>query len=395
MAGLIDFCNTDKQRLIIEKLDKMSYAEIAKEVGSSAPTIRGLVARIKKRAALQGHSPEHDMTHTVPSTHFVKGTSTLYDEDGNVKAQWVKSSADMDRLKEFAQEYAKHVCQDFTPLPKRLAPTKKGMVDDELVVYPIGDAHIGLYCWHEDAEEDWDIEIADKIFAEGFDRLMEASPKTSEAVICNLGDWFHTDTPENVTRRGKNPLDVDGRWAKVARVGIQIMRRMIDAALEKHETVTVINAIGNHDEQTSQMLNLCLEVAYEKNPRVKIDVSPDGFHWYEFGNNLIGVHHGHKVKPEALYKVMAEDKREQSGRCEHRYWYTGHIHHQKRQDVGGQVIESFRTLIPRDTYSHSHGYRSKRDICAVTLHRQHGETLRNSLHIGAIIEQIDKDLTND
>jgi len=332
------------------------------------------------------------MTKVVPESHFVKGVSTLYGPDGEQKLQWVKSSVDSDRLKEFAVDLATGISQELTPLPP-VQLIAQNSTSEELAVYPIGDAHIGLYCWHEEVQADWDLDIAEALMTEGFLKVLAATPDTEEALICNLGDWFHTDTPANVTAASGHSLDVDTRWAKVARVGIRLMRRMIEAALQKHQLVRVINSIGNHDEQTSQLLGLTMETAYENEPRVTIDTSPDGFHWHEFGNNFIGVHHGHKCKPEQLYKVMAEDKRIECGRCEHRYWYTGHIHHQKRVDVGGQVIESFRTLIPRDQYSHTNGFRSKRDICSITLHKEFGEHRRSTINIGQIVQSLEAKLS--
>lgn len=378
---LIDFATTERQRQVCEMVDRMSLRQIGKELG-----IRWTVAQrhwqaVKKKAALQGWSPEHDMTKVCPETHYVKGTSTLYDADGVQKLQWVKTNADQDRLKEFAAELASSICESVTPTKRVKQPKKTDK--DKLAVYPIGDAHIGLYCWEEDAAEDYDLKIATQLMVNGFEAVLAATPAAEQALIVNVGDWFHTDTTENTTRRSGFHLDVDTRWAKVTRVGVGIMKYLIDAALAKHKNVRVINEIGNHDDQTSIMLGLVLEAYYSKEPRLTVDASPDVFHWHEFHQNLIGVHHGHKCKPEALYRVMAEDQREAFGRCKHRYWYTGHFHHAKKVDVGGVVMEGFRTLIPGDAHAHSSGYRSPRDICSIILDSNHGECGRVTVNVEA------------
>ena len=55
------------------------------------------LARVRKKAALQGFSPAHDWTHPVPSTHVAKGVSTYYpsqkDDEGRSigPGQWVKA----------------------------------------------------------------------------------------------------------------------------------------------------------------------------------------------------------------------------------------------------------------------------------------------------------------
>lgn len=379
---LIEFASTERQRQVCEMVDRMSFASIGKQLGIHKSAAVRHYQAVKKKAALQGWSPEYDMTKVCPETHYVKGTSTLYDADGVQKLQWVKTTADQDRLKVFATELATSICESVTPTKRTKQPKKTA--NDKLAVYPIGDAHIGLYCWDEDAAEDYDLNIATTLMTKGFDSVLTATPDAEQALIVNLGDWFHTDTTENLTRRSGHHLDVDTRWAKVTRVGVQIMKYLIDNALEKHKTVRVVNEIGNHDDQTSIMLGLVLEAYYDKEPRLTVDTSPDEFHWHEWGQNLFGINHGHKCKPEALYRVMAEDMREAFGRCKHRRFFTGHVHHHKSQDVGGLIVESFRTLIPGDAHAHSNGYRAPRDICSILFDREHGECARQTVNVEAL-----------
>jgi hypothetical protein len=360
-----------------------SQREVARTLGVHVKTVFQAIRACRRRAALKGHSPEHDMTHVCPDTHYVKGVSTLYDGDGEKRLQWVKTSVDQEKMIEFARELADSVCRDVRPAKPKAVP--KGKLDaNQLAVYPIGDAHIGLYCWTEDSEEDYDLEIAQKLMRNGFSRVLASTPNTSDALIVNLGDWFHSDNQSNVTSRSGNRLDVDTRWAKVLRTGVYVLRSMIDEALAKHRRVHVINEIGNHDDHSAVMLSTVLDAYNAKEKRLTVDTSPDCFHWYEFGQNLIGVHHGHQCKPDQLYKVMAEDKREAFGRCKHRYWYIGHVHNARRQDVGGVVVESFRTLIPRDAWTHGAGFRSGRDICSIVLDSEHGEMFRATVNVEAL-----------
>ena len=99
-----------------------------------------------------------------------------------------------------------------------------------------------------------------------------------------------------------------GRWAKVLLVGLKAMRQCIASALEHHEKVTVINAIGNHDDHSSMFLTIALSNIYESEPRVHIIDNPTITHYFDFGENLIGVHHGHTIKPDKLPLIMATDK---------------------------------------------------------------------------------------
>ena len=159
------------------------------------------------------------------------------------------------------------------------------------------------------------------------------------------------------------------------------MRRCIDKALEKHATVQVINEIGNHDDQTAVVLSLCLAQFYENNPRVVVDTSPAHFHWLRFGRCLIGVTHGNNTKPDRLPGIMAADRPQDWGETAHRYWYTGHVHHDSLKEYPGCTVETFRTLAARDAWHHMSGYRAGRDMKADVLHREHGRINRHIVGI--------------
>ena len=208
----------------------------------------------------------------------------------------------------------------------------------------------------------------------------DLSPACENAVIINLGDWYHADNQEGVTTRSGHSLDMDGRYAKMARVGIKVMRQCIESALNRHKNVRVINVIGNHEDTSSIMLSICLANVYEKEPRVTIDTSPGAFNYVRHGKVLIGCHHGHSCKPDKLPGVMATDKAKDWGETMYRYWYIGHVHHQSLKDYAGVTVESFRTLAAKDAYAHSGGYRATRDMKAIIMHKEYGEVSRKTVN---------------
>ena len=119
----------------------------------------------------------------------------------------------------------------------------------------------------------------------------------------------------------------------------------------------------------------CMSV-YENEPRVTIDGSPAKFHYWEWGRNLIGATHGDRLKVENLPAIMATDQPEAWGRTSYRLWLTGHVHHDKVKDLVGAKVESVRVLAPNDAYAAKGGYRTPRDMKAIVLHREFGETGR-------------------
>lgn len=335
-----------------------------------------------RRAARRQVNEHEDYPKEVPEGFHLRGISELRGADGEVKLRWIKSAADAEtRMLQLRDA----VLQIGEELPRAdPAPAPVNSIADLLCVYPMGDPHIGMYAWAAETGADFDLTIAERELVSAVDRLVEAAPPAEQALIINLGDFFHADSPENRTARSGHALDVDTRWPKVLSVGIRIMRRIIDRALEKHASVRVINEIGNHDDNSSIMLGLCLAAYYEREPRVDIDTSPSKFHWLEWGRNLIGVTHGNGLKRDALPGIMAADQAEAWGRTLYRYWYCGHIHHESVKEFPGCIVESFRTLAARDSWHAASGYRSDRDLRCDVLHREWGRVARNILGIRQI-----------
>jgi len=238
--------------------------------------------------------------------------------------------------------------------------------------------------WGEESGQDWDLKIATKAFTGVFKRLVNSTPSCKQAVIFNLGDYFHSDNMKGVTDRSGHVLDMDGRFAKMKRVGYKIMRMMIEHALEHHEKVRVINSIGNHDDTGAIDMAISLAEIYENEPRLTVDISPTPYHYVRFGATLIGTHHGHTTKADKLPLVMATDMASDWGEAKHRYWYTGHIHHDTMKEFSGCKVESFRTLAAKDAYATWHGYRAGQDSKAIVIHREHGEIERHTVNLDMI-----------
>jgi len=380
---------TPRQGEALTALVKYGSVLAASEyLGITPGRLRGLMSELRRRAARSGYSPGHDMTHTAPEGFHIKGVSTYYRRDPKTgesvpSGQWVKTKVDEQHKMEMLLDAVQRIAEPLSGKSVKInAPRKTDK--DTLTVYPMGDPHLGMYAWAQETGEDFDLEIAERNLIRAVDHLADLAPPSECGLVINLGDFFHTDTPLNRTARSGNPLDVDTRWSKVLSVGVRTMRRIIDRALEKHKRVRVINAIGNHDDNSAIMLSICLDQYYSNNKRVEIDTNPTAFHWYRFGKNLLGVTHGDKVKPRDLPGVMANDRKRDWGETEYRYFYTGHVHHDQLKEYPGCIVETFRTLAGTDAWHHSHGYRSGRDMKCDVLHKEYGRINRHVVGIRQI-----------
>lgn len=382
--GLDEFA-TVRQLEHLEAIRKCggNLRKAAKLLGiSDGPLSRSIIS-LRHKAAQMGVSPQHDMKHPVPDGFKVKGVSTYYDEEGKPRAQWVKSTIDQERQREILEESIRILSDEVKGLSP-IVKTPKHTTQDLLTVIPIGDPHHGLYAWALEAGDDFDSDIAKKLTLGAVDRLMSSTPDTHTCIILPLGDVFHANDQTNVTPGHKHQLDVDSRFVRVLGIGIETYRHAVLRALEKHNEVVVRFVQGNHDPQSVWALAFTIHAYFSNESRVKVDLSPSKFWFYRFGQVLIGATHGDTVKHDQLPGVMAADQPKEWGQTKHRYWYTGHVHHQSVREYPGVVCESFRTLAAKDAYAAGHGYRAGRDMVAIVHHKDHGEVERHRCDIGML-----------
>ena len=320
-----------------------------------------------------------DSGNFVSAGEVLKATSTLFDEDGKVKLQWIKSDIPKEQQLEAFKAAIDAITDSVTPRPS--VPSPSDNLEDLMSVYTIGDAHIGMLAWGPESGEDNDLVTAETNLVAAMSMLVEQSNPTKEAFIIDVGDYFHSDNSENKTAKSGNVLDVDGRYAKVLEIGLRLTTELINKALEKHEVVRWRSAIGNHNEHSALMMNQFIKAYYRLEPRVIVHDSPSMFMYHQFGKNLLGVTHGHTAKPQSLGEIMSVDCEDIWSSTKYRYWYTGHIHHQSVKEYPSCVVETFRTLAGKDAWHAGMGYRSGQDMKCITLHKNFGEVSRNTVNI--------------
>jgi hypothetical protein len=305
-------------------------------------------------------------------------TSTLFDNEGRVSAQWVIERPEEKKRVEMWQAIARGMAAD---LPReRPMPAPVTSNASLMTCYPVGDHHMGMLAWKHETGASYDLNIGEGLLNSAFRYLTDVAPATPKATIIFLGDFFHYDSPDPKTPTNGNILDADGRFPKMVRAGVRSMRAAIKMALARHHSLHVIVEIGNHDLYTSVVMMECLDNVYEDEPRVTVDTSPKHFHYFRHGSTLVGVHHGHGPKPESLPLIMATDRPDDWGQTRFRYWYTGHVHSKRAWDFPGCSVESFRILPPVDAWAANRGYRSHRSMEAIVLHDTFGEVARYSVN---------------
>jgi hypothetical protein len=355
-----------------------SYRKAAAALGVGYTPVAEAIGAAKKKAARAGYSPDHDMTRTVPDGFMVKGISTLYDKDGKQAAQWVKSTVDRERMEEIMRAAVAAMCEDIKPQEPTPAPA---VTADKLAnVYTLTDSHVGALAWHrENLQADWDLKIAERTLIGCFEHMVNAAPAAKVGIVAQLGDFLHSDGLAAVTPTSGHLLDQDGRFPKVVQAAIRILRRVVELALAKHETVVVLMAEGNHDLASSVWLRAMFQALYEHEPRVQVIDSELPYYVYQHGQTMLAWHHGHLKKNDDLPILFASQFPKIWGNTVKRYAHCGHRHHVEEKEHSGITVIQHSTLAARDAYASRGGWMSERQCTAITYHADFGQVARNTV----------------
>jgi UDP-2,3-diacylglucosamine pyrophosphatase LpxH len=392
--SLLDYCNTDRQREIVALYEQgLTMTEIARQLGGKRNIVSESYHRVAKRAALQGYSPDHDMTKTVPPGFSVKGVSTYYNDEGKPIGQWVKSQADAQMREEMLRGFVEGLCEGVKPAKPQKMPKRAKLHKDLMPSIFIGDAHIGMKAFGiETKHHDFDTKIATSQLRQAFDYLVNLAEPSEQSLFVNVGDLIHANTQHGTTVSG-TPLDNDTRHYSVMRAAAQTMAYGINLKLTKHRHVTVVMARGNHDSDAAGAVQLMLDFYYKDEPRVTVLPTHGFYHYLEYGKWLLGIHHGNSQKPASLASSMARDMAEAWGRTTHRMWCTGHYHKEAVQTLPGVKHKIFGALPPPDSWHAAHGFAGDGEMEMLTFRK--GGGLHSSFVFNVPQPRIEPDLRID
>lgn len=380
---LIEFA-TVRQIEYIEATEKHgSMRKAAKALGVATSAVQDSMMRLKKAAARQGYSPKHSMTRAVPDGFIAGRISTNYKEDGSVGQQWVIATPDKERQAEMMRAAFEAMAEE---LPRVKPVGGPRITNDKLAnLYTLTDSHVGMLASKTenlDPDGSWDLKIAERVLTGCFEHMVDSSPSARVGIVAQLGDWMHSDGMgmiSGVTPISGHSLDQDGRFPKVVKAAIRILRRVVDCALAKHEIVVVLMAEGNHDLASSVWLRAMFQALYENEPRVQVIDSDLPYYVYQHGSTMLAWHHGHLKKNDQLPILFASQFPKVWGDTTRRYAHTGHRHHVEEKEHSGMTVIQHSTLAARDAYASRGGWMSERQCTAITYHSEFGQVARNTV----------------
>lgn len=364
--------------------DEQIHAAL-KQAGTKdgAAELLGMGARnLRRRIQRMEKLEQQTVFPIVPAGHHLRGVSSLQKvtdpTTGETVMQWVKTAADAENVELNLRTALEAMKSEIPRAELSTAAMQRLYAEALATLYVVTDYHLGMYSWKEETGDDWDMNIAEDLIVAWFAVVIARGPPSALGVLAQLGDFLHYDSLESVTPTSQNQLDADTRAQKMIRVGLRVLRRIVNMMLEKHERVVILMAEGNHDIISSVWFREAFKIFYENDPRVTVEVRPDPYYAVQWGKTALFFHHGHMKKPEQVDKVFARKFREMYGECLHVYGHMGHMHHLKAIESSLMTIEQHPTLAAADAYASRHGWLSSRRASAIVYHKDFGEVSRLS-----------------
>lgn len=367
LEDLKQYIQTDIERETLVAVIRAdgNRAEAARVLGKAESTVRQSILNLKSRR-LEGEQ--------------LSGKSKLIrhkhkDDSSTGKIlEWIKTRVDVRQQLDAAKAVFQSMVEEIEPLP--VIPYQNNTaLNDHFTCIPLGDPHIGLLTWSKEVGEDWDLDIADRVYKKVFTRLLKKLPDTERCVLVNTGDFFHADNIQGMTSRSGHRLDLDGRHGKWLDAGHTILRMFIDACLRKYEYVEYKNVPGNHDDILGRALGSYAHQLYLNNPRCNVTKGDNPFQYYHQEEVLLGFAHGHTCKLPSLPGKMADDQYKLWGKSTYRQWITGHVHHNswtQFKEHPGCAVETVGIIPPKDAYAHGGGYGAMRGIQGLVFDYKNG-----------------------
>lgn len=382
-SKLLDYCQTPRQIEVITSLAATSSQRLTGiALNTTRQNINKIVHKVKVSAQKRGNLGVMRQQGLVPDGYYAE-TSVQRRWDAELQqmvvvSDWTKSRKEKEEKNaETFKEFIDGFTTDITPIK----PVKKHKPQNDKLASAIvfGDAHLGMLAHAiQTLGEDYNLTKGTADIRSAIDYCVECAPVSEEGWFINVGDLIHFDSSKNETTGGTKQ-DGSATHSQVMRAAGTLIRYCIDKMLTKFNVVRVINARGNHDNDSALALNMIIEVAYENEERVVVLGNDSKFNFIEFGQCLIGVNHGDKINHSRLAGVMTKLMAPAWGRTTFKRWITGHIHHKQVIETdAGVTIESFHTLAPAEIWHADSGYGAERRVTMITYHKEFGEVNRMS-----------------
>lgn len=280
---------------------------------------------------------EHGFDKDVFELVSAKNTKWNAQQKGGHIVDMYSSKITVRPRKEFSwsQENIDKIFESVNIEPKEPSAGHNLIASDKLLVVPISDLHLGLLSEYNVTGNDYNMEIAEKLYYDTlYDIIEEVKGKDFCKVLFILGnDFLNSDNINNTTTRGIQQ-DSSNMWHTLIDKATEMCIKGIDL-LAGIAPVDVVYAVSNHDYHSMYGIMNVLRAYYRNCDNISIIGDARERKYYRFGEVLIGV--AHDIKPDRALELMSVEAHDDWSECKSMIWFLGHLHSQMAYSKKGYV----------------------------------------------------------
>ena len=235
-------------------------------------------------------------------------------------------------------------------------PTRYDL-NGKMLELSIADLHLGKLAWVGDSGENYDYKIAKERFFYVINDILTrtAHYKFNKILFVFCNDFFHYDNVDVATTSGTR-MDSDLRWAKMYKVGVEMLIEGIDL-LAQHAPVETFYLGSNHDKMTSFYAVCHLAAWFRHNKNIIINTDAQARKYIEFGKCLIGFAHGDSESKSKIGKLMPVEAREAWGRTFYHEVHAAHFHSEQAiKEENGIIVRYISSPTGTDNWHYEKGF---------------------------------------
>lgn len=230
---------------------------------------------------------------------------------------------------------------------------------DKLLLIDIADLHMNLQATLFSTNNEYNCEIAEKLFFYVIEDILSRTEKYNfkEIIFCIGGDMLNGDNLLGATTKG-TPQNSDTHYYDAYEKLCSMVIKAIDVLKEKCK-VSVIYVMGNHDELTGFKLAKYVDAWFRDDNNVEVDYQPLPRKYKVFGKTLFCFAHDGDIKK--LPMLIADEAREFWSKVDTTEVFLQHLHTEQVLLEDNNIrIQRLPTISAKSKWSNDKGYSSKR-----------------------------------
>ena len=230
---------------------------------------------------------------------------------------------------------------------------------DKLLLIDIADLHMNLQATLFSTNNEYNCEIAEKLFFYVIEDILSRTEKYNfkEIIFCIGGDMLNGDNLSGTTTKG-TPQNSDIHYYDAYEKLCSMVIKAIDILKERCK-VSVIYVMGNHDELTGFKLAKYVDAWFRDDNNVEVDYQPLPRKYKVFGKTLFCFAHDGDIKK--LPMLIADEAREFWSKVDTTEVFLQHLHTEQILLEDNNIrIQRLPTISAKSKWSNDKGYSSKR-----------------------------------